>query len=63
MVEGRAGRPRALVKKDRRYVSLSADLARKVEDLADAERRTFAAQLEVLIERGLLACGLEVSAA
>ncbi len=60
-VESSRGRPR-LASRNRRYVNLSAALGKQVEALAKEERRTIAAQIELLIERGLRSYGLEIAA-
>jgi hypothetical protein len=49
------GRPRVKSETDRIYVNISAELGRRLRDLAAQERRTLKAQVEILLERSLAA--------
>jgi hypothetical protein len=60
----KAGRPRVIAPDaERVYVKFSPAIARQVRAMALEERRTMTAQVEMLVERGLRAYGLETSVA
>lgn len=56
------GRPRGDVTRQRVGVMLHPDLLAQARALSVAERRSVSAMLEILVERGLRAYGLELSA-